>query len=375
MSIEALPSELAEYLDDDLAFPVTLEDSQSLAHAVTQLLRRPNPYASLQDSPSEMKHLRQLLKTVTENFVGPKNDKIAYDLHKSLNTIYDYQINAFDESSQFDPVLMEIMLELENAWISFEKSRVPDEDIPSDPKTFSRWLKSYVLNHPSSNHPIYKYLSEDGTLADMSYFFSQEVTIDPRFDDLIALMQIGVKQPGIKMELASNFWDEMGNGKPDEVHTGLFASLYDELDIFKEGEDFLDVLERASWQALACGNTLLYSVLHRKNLNIGLGTLGTVEIISPYRFSLLTKGFSRLGISEKASQYHVTHISIDARHGNGWLTNAITPRVAEGNNAQEQIFFGSTLRMNTSMDYCQFMEKAFKRGVQQTSVNEHPVHS
>ena len=367
MSIEALPPGLAEYLDGGLGFPVTLEDSQSLSHAVMQLLRRPCPYTSLRENTAELDHLRQLLDTVTDNFAGPKNDKMAYELHKSLNTIYDYQINAFDNSSQFDPVLMEVMLKLEESWISFEKSRVPEEDIPSDPKAFSRWLKSYVLSHPSSNHWIYKYLSEEGSFDDMSFFFSQEVTIDPRFDDLIALMQIGVKDPGIKMELASNFWDEMGNGNEEEVHTKLFSSLYDELNIFKEGDGFLDVLDRASWQALACGNTLLYSVLHRKNLNIGLGALGTVEIISPYRFSLLTKGFSRLGISEKASQYHITHISIDARHGNGWLTNAITPRVAEDIDAKDQIFFGSALRMNTSMDYCQFIENSFRHHTNQPS--------
>jgi hypothetical protein len=255
---------------------------------------------------------------------------------------------------------MEIMLELEETWINYEKSRMPALDIPQEPKAFARWLKSYVIDHPSSSHAIFKYLSNESSFEQMSFFFSQEVTIDPRFDDLIALMQVGIKDPGVKMELASNFWDEMGNGVPEDVHTRLFSHLYKELSIFKEGETFHDVLERASWQALACGNTLLYSVLHRKNFNVGLGALGTVELISPQRFSLLTKGFKRLGLSDIASQYHVVHISIDARHGNGWLANAITPIVAENSKAAEEIFFGAMLRLNTSMDYCSFMQQQFK---------------
>ncbi|NTS75306.1 iron-containing redox enzyme family protein [Catenovulum sp. SM1970] len=348
-----------ESINDKVEFEITLEDYQTLPEVLMQLLEHAKPYQYLQSAPNELKHVRQLLKTVTERFCGPNDDGIAFQLHKSLNTIYDYQINSFANSSQYDPILMEIMLELESAWISFEKSRTPKEEMPTDAREFTKWLKSYALKHPSSQHDIFKYLADECTQEEMTYFFSQEVTIDPRFDDLIALMQVGIDKPEVKMELASNFWDEMGNGKPDEVHTKLFSNLYDEIDVFKDGEGFLDVLDRASWQALACGNTLLYSVLHRKHLNIGLGALGTVEIISPYRFSHLTRGFKRLGVSDKASVYHQTHIAIDAIHGNGWLNNAIKPIVAETPQAREEIFFGSMLRMNTSADYCEHIEKHF----------------
>ena len=359
MNIEELSPSLVDSLDPSVEINITLEDSQTLSHAIIQLLDRPNPFESLQNNPAEKEHLDQLLKVVVERFEGPANPDMAFELHKSLNTIYDYQINAFAKAPQYDPTLMEVMAKLESAWLAFEKKRMPQEDIPTEPKAFSKWLKQYVLKHPSSNHPLFQYLADESKKEEMSYFFSQEVTIDPRFDDLIALMQVGIKTPGIKMELASNFWDEMGNGVPEDVHTELFSRLYSELDIYRDGETFADVLERASWQALACGNTLLYSVLHRKNLNIGLGALGTVEIISPFRFSHLVRGFKRSGLSDEASEYHQTHISIDARHGNGWLTNAIRPTVAQSVEAREEVFFGSMLRMNTSMDYCEHMAKTF----------------
>lgn len=359
MSFDALSPELVNKIENTFDLPVTLEDSQTLSHAVVQLLKRSSPYKSMRSNPDELRHLRQLIEVVKTHFDGPNNEKIAFELHKTLNTIYDYHINSALASSQYDPVVMEIMLELEETWINYEKSRTPDVDIPREPKAFARWLKTFVIEHPSSSHAIFKHLSADCSHDEMSFFFSQEVTIDPRFDDLIALMQVGIKDPAVKMELASNFWDEMGNGNEEEVHTRLFSHLYKELSIFKEGETFAEVLERASWQALACGNTLLYSVLHRKHFNVGLGALGTVELISPQRFSLLTKGFKRLGLSDTASQYHIAHISIDARHGNGWLTNAIIPIVAEHKNAAEEIFFGAMLRLNTSMDYCRFMAKQF----------------
>jgi len=136
--------------------------------------------------------------------------------------------------------------------------------------------------------------------------------------------------------------------------------LYDGLTIFKEGETFTDVLERASWQALAAGNTLLYGVLHRQNFSTSLGSLGTVEIISPYRFKHLVNGFKRLGLSYEAREYHEVHIKIDAQHGNGWLRNAITPTIEADPRMKNEIFMGASFRLNTSSDYCQHMASQFE---------------
>ncbi len=344
------------YLASTSTPPPPLDNSATLSDAIFALLKRPAPYKSLKHNVAEYVHLKSLLERVKKDFVGPDNEEMAYQLHRTLNTIYDYQINCSAAAAQFDPLLMEVMLELEATWMAFEKKRIPDVAFPQDPKDFAKWIKTYVLEHVSSNHPIYQRLADDCTFEEMSYFFSQEVTIDPRFDDLIALMQIGVRDPAIKLEIAGNFWDEMGNGTQEDVHSVMFAHLYEELDIFKHGETFLDVMNRASWPALACGNSLLYSVLHRKNFNLALGALGTVEIISPLRFSHLVKGFSRLGLSARAIKYHRTHISIEARHGNGWLNNAVIPTVSADPGARHEVFAGAMLRLNTSMDYCQHIK-------------------
>ena len=338
-------------------------NQERLSQSVLQTLMLESPYQYYKQNPVEKSHLFDQLEQVKQAYQQEKTDDACYEVHKTLNTLYDYQINAYAEAPQYDPILMEIMLELETVWIEYEKSRVPQVEKPTDAKEFARWILDYILKHPSSIHPIFEHLSENCTFEEMSYFFSQEVTIDPRFDDLIALMQIGIKDQSIKMELASNFWDEMGNGELEDVHTIMFSKLYDSLAIFKEGETFNDVLERASWQSLASGNTLLYGVLHRQNFSVSLGSLGTVEMISPHRFRRLVKGFKRLGLSDEASRYHETHIRIDARHGSAWLHQAIVPTIEEDASKREEVFMGACLRLNTSYDYCQHMEKQFSQGV------------
>ncbi len=338
-------------------------DQDRLSQSVLQALTLENPYRYFRQNPTEKNRLFDQLESVTHAYQQAKTDVSCYEVHKTLNTLYDYQINAYAAAPQYDPILMEIMLELETAWIDYEKTRVPEVEAPTDAKEFAAWLREYILKHPSSLHPVFEHLSDDCSFEEMSYFFSQEVTIDPRFDDLIALMQVGIKDQSIKMELASNFWDEMGNGKLEDIHTIMFSKLYDGLDIFKEGETFNNVLERASWQSLAAGNTLLYGVLHRQNFSVSLGSLGTVEMISPHRFRHLVKGFKRLGLSEEVSRYHKTHIKIDSVHGNAWLNHAIVPTIEDDPTKRNEVFMGASYRLNTSHDYCDHMAKQFSQGI------------
>ena len=49
------------------------------------------------------------------------------------------------------------------------------------------------------------------------------------FDDLVALAQVGTRGE-VKMEMASNYWDEMGRGKTHAVHTHLFHRLIEGLE-------------------------------------------------------------------------------------------------------------------------------------------------
>jgi len=334
---------------------MNLVKCQSLHCALCNVLMLHSPCQFFRENNDKYELLNEFIERVESGYAGPSNEDAAFDLHKTLNAIYDYQINSNLNAPQYDPILMEVMLRLEKAWITDEEKRIPYQDMPSNSQEFARWLRTYILSHESSEHHIFDYLANRSTQKEMSYFFSQEVTIDPRFDDLIALMQVGISDLSIKLELAENYWDEMGNGSLEDIHSLMFAHLCDELDVFEEGEGFSGVLARASWQALACSNTLLYSVLHRKNFDLALGALGAVELISPLHFTFLTKGFGRLGLSEKAKRYHELHIAIDARHGNGWLHNAIVPRAEKYENARNQIFKGATLRMNTSLDYYNYI--------------------
>ena len=285
-------------------------------------------------------------------------------LHQTLGRIYTLHIsngNKSDVSSQFSPAVVYIQRHLERIWES-ENQRKIDPQLENTDfsliQDFRRWYKDLLRNHPATHHPIFEYLENEASIEEMSYFFSQEITVDSRFDDLLAMLQVG-QDLGIKMEIAENYWDEMGNGNLKNVHTELFDTLLKELHLTDNSS--LDALfKEVAPESLACGNLLIYSAIHRDKFNIGLGAMGAVEMLAPIRFNYLVKGFERLGLSQEACEYHKLHITIDTKHGNGWINNAIVPLVERQPELKKEIAYGALLRLESSLDYLNMIYNKFQ---------------
>jgi hypothetical protein len=59
---------------------------------------------------------------------------------------------------------------------------------------------------------------------EMKWFLTQEVAGEAGFEDLTALTQVKLP-PRAKLELARNYWDEMGRGNAKGMHGPLLATL------------------------------------------------------------------------------------------------------------------------------------------------------
>src|SRR5690349_20578137 len=72
--------------------------------------------------------------------------------------------------------------------------------------------------------PVYEWLAGQASLDDARAYLELEGGPDGGFDDLVAVCQLGIDgEP--KVELARNYWDEMGNGRLERVHTELHRKL------------------------------------------------------------------------------------------------------------------------------------------------------
>jgi hypothetical protein len=267
-----------------------------------------------------------------------------------LSRIYNLglQLSPDRPTAEGSVLVHELTRALERATATAQDAQMATDvlaSMPTDPVAYVSWLKSLARGHRVFKHPYYhEFLRNRANEVDMRQYMIQESVIDSRFDDLLALMQVGTNGAA-KMEIAQNFWDEMGNGRPEEVHTELFAQIFK---VFEVTEAELEDSLTAS--ALLSGNLAVMLSRYRGTYAEAVGFLGMTEWLVPDRFVQVVHGWERLGLPEVGIVYHRLHITIDSRHAAGWFHNVVKP--AAGSAAMRRgIARGTLWRLNSSALY------------------------
>ena len=112
------------------------------------------------------------------------------------------------------------------------------KDIPSEVDDFIEWFEELKCVGPGQGDPLFPWLAERASREDMLWFLTQEVAGEAGFDDLLAMTQ--VKMPvTAKLEMARNFWDEMGRGRDTAMHGPLLERLATYLNIDAKPDNVL----------------------------------------------------------------------------------------------------------------------------------------
>lgn len=219
------------------------------------------------------------------------------------------------------------------------------ESAPEEPRAYLSWLKQQAREHRVYKHPYYRdFIRDHATPQDLRAYVIQESVVDGRFDDLLAMMQVGTSGPA-KMEIAVNFWDEMGNGNEAEVHTHLFNNIFKVFDIQP------DELERSlTANALLAGNLAVLLCRYRRYYPEAVGFLGMTEWLVPERFTQVLYAWDRLGLPQDGIVYHRLHVTIDSKHAAGWFHNVVLP-AAQSPRMRAGMARGTLWRLNSSARY------------------------
>jgi len=280
------------------------------------------------------------------------NRTVLADIHEALAVIYDrdFAVTSLDAvGSETQPILRDIAAMFEGAMLDWESSQASAHDLdgaPTSGKAYVRWIKRAILDHPAGSHRLYSsFLADHANAADFKFFMAQETSLDPRFDDILALMQVGTSGAQ-KMELAGNYWDEMGNGESGDVHTAMFAKTLSSLGI---DDDYLAT--NMLLEARISGNLSAALALSRRHYYKAAGFFAVTEYLVPRRFKQLTKGWRRAGLPEAGIRYHDLHIGIDAVHASGWFKNVVARLVDADPRAGREIALGALMRLSSSQRY------------------------
>jgi len=229
--------------------------------------------------------------------------------------------------------------EMEGDFVESERALVADRarSAPIDSGSFVRWFESLRETGPGQEDPLFPWLRSRASLAEMRWFLEQEVAGEAGFDDLVALTQVKLPvQP--KLELARNYWDEMGRGREKAMHGPLLGNLARELGVDADPS-------RVVWEANALANLLVALAANRRYAYHAIGALGAIEMTAPGRVAEVDAGLARLGVAKGARRYFSLHAVVDLRHSAAWNREVIRPLVDGDPRAARAIAEGALMRL------------------------------
>lgn len=231
------------------------------------------------------------------------------------------------------------MLRLEGGFLEELRAEVTTEaaDIPTDPAAFVRWFERLKQVGPGQGDPLFPWLAEVATAEQLRWFFEQEAAGEAGFDDLVAYTQ--VKMPvGPKLELARNYWDEMGRGNAKGMHGPMLDALVETMQVTPS-------IDTTVWESLALANAMTAMATARRYAWHSVGALGVIELTAPGRSACVAQGLRRIGLSERERRYFELHAVLDVKHSADWNREALLPAIAEDPARAIAIAEGALIRL------------------------------
>lgn len=210
-------------------------------------------------------------------------------------------------------------------------------DLPTDALAFIDWFENLKTDAPGQNDALFPWLATDATMAQMRWFLQQEAAGEAGFDDLVALSQIKLP-PQSKLELARNYWDEMGRGHLPAMHGLMLEKTVEDLDLTPTIEDTV-------WESLALANLMLALAINRRYAYQSIGALGAVEMTAPTRVAYVNEGLQRLEVDFNTRKYFQLHASLDIKHSEAWNSEVIYSLVKDNPETAKPIAEGALMRL------------------------------
>ncbi|WP_374660592.1 iron-containing redox enzyme family protein [Phenylobacterium sp.] len=210
-------------------------------------------------------------------------------------------------------------------------------EAPRKPQAFVEWFEQLKQTGPGQWDPLFDWLGAQADMDEMKWFLTQEAAGEAGFEDLVAMTQVKLPQRA-KLELARNYWDEMGRGHAAGMHGPMLERTVLALGLKPS-------IERTLWQSLALANTMTALAANRRYVYQSVGALGVVELTAPTRVSLVADGLKRLSAPAVARKYFALHAHLDVEHSKAWNAEALIPLVQDDPECAPFIAEGAIMRL------------------------------
>lgn len=231
------------------------------------------------------------------------------------------------------------MERLQGAFVEELRAEVADEAAaaPTDVDGFIAWFEGLQATGPGQGDPLFPWLAERADRDQLRWFFEQEAAGEAGFDDLVAMTQVKLPTRP-KLELARNYWDEMGHGTEKGMHGPMLDALVETLAV-------TPVIENTVWESLCLANAMTAMASSRRYAWHSVGALGVIELTAPGRSAATAEGLKRVGLSPRQARYFTLHAVLDIKHSEDWNREAIRPAVEEDPRRATAMAEGALIRL------------------------------
>jgi hypothetical protein len=268
---------------------------------------------------------------------GPAFDEIQLRLaHFNKTRLIPNHIKA---NWQTDIDTSTAILRLEGEFVEAARRAIAPlaDDVPDVSEAFIAWFEDLRQTGPGQGDPLFPFLADHATYAQMKWFLEQEVAGEAGFDDLLALTQVKMPERA-KLEMARNYWDEMGRGASKGMHGPMLSRLAQYLGISP-------TIETTISEALALNNLMMALACNRRYAFQSVGALGAIEMTAPSRTGFVNRGLLRLGVPKKECHYFALHTTLDIEHSRAWNAEVLKTLVDEDPCRARAIGEGALLRL------------------------------
>lgn len=298
-----------------------------LSHAVTRALAEAPDGSGWLSGPVHTGLPAPLVEADVEN-AHPWSD----DLQLALYLCYELHYRGFRDVSdawEWDPGLLAFRAALERSFLDWL------HDTIGPPPSVAAQIDELLVDSDDGTGPSFHLLHEGETwqvreyLAHRSLYHLKEA--DPQ--TWVVPRVHGAAQAA----LVALQYDEYGGGRPEQVHSQLFADMMAAWGLDPTYGRYVDA---APAESLALVNLMSLFGLHRAHAGALIGQFARAEISSSPSSRRLVEAFLRLGGGEDRCRFYREHVEADAVHEQLIRHGVIAALVKEEPELARDVAFG-----------------------------------
>lgn len=274
-----------------------------LGESLTDLLVHPPQGAAVDDEA--LTRWRSVAAATTD----PLTDD---DLQLTLWTLYSLHYRGFegvDDAWEWDPDVLRLRRVLEEPFEAALRDQVP-APAPAAPEREAVASALFAMTAPGPGPSVARYVSRsaDATQAEEFLVHRSLYTLMEADPHTWAIPRLSGVPKAALVEVQA---DEYGGGRPERMHSALFARTMRGAGLVDEYGYYVDRLPAVTIAAL---NLMSLFGLHRRWRGAIAGHLAAFEMTSSLPNRLYGDGFRRLGHDAGTTDYFDEHVEADAVH-------------------------------------------------------------